>query len=85
MKTKMCEKIRRNIREIFEYITEMNFISAFVILLYIGDFLKIFGKWYIPLFLMLVGVFGPMLWTSIVRIRDILSVLYLEKITSKQK
>lgn len=64
------------------------FISAFVILypiLYIGDFLKIFGKLYIPLFLMLVGIFGPMLWTSIVRIRDISSVLYLEKITSKQK
>ena len=63
------------------------FISAFVILypiLYIGDFLKIFGKWYIPLFLMLVGVFGPILWTSIVRIREISSVLYLEKITMKQ-
>ena len=63
------------------------FISAFVILypiLYIGDFLKIFGKWYIPLFLMLVGVFGPILWTSIVRIREISSVLFLERITMKQ-
>ncbi len=63
------------------------FISAFVILypiLYIGDFLKIFGKLYIPLFLMLLGVFGPILWTSIVRIREISSVLYLEKITMKQ-
>lgn len=60
----------------------MNFISAFVILypiLYIGDFLKIFEKLYIPLFLMSVGDFGPMLWTLIVRILD------LEKITSKQK
>ena len=64
------------------------FISAFVILyplLYISDFLEDFGKFYIPLFLMLLGVFGPILWTSIVRIREISSVLYLEKITSKQK
>ncbi len=63
------------------------FISAFVILyplLNIRDFLEDFGKFYIPLFLMLLGVFGPILWTSIVRIREISSVLYLEKITMKQ-
>lgn len=63
------------------------FISAFVILyplLYISDFFEVFGKLYIPLFLMLLGVFGPILWTSIVRIREISNVLFLEKITTKQ-
>ena len=63
------------------------FISAFVILyplLYISDFLEDFGKFYIPLFLMLLGVFGPILWTSIVRIREISNVLFLERITMKQ-
>lgn len=63
------------------------FISAFVILyplLYISDFLEEFGRFYIPLFLMLLGVFGPILWTSIVRIREISNVLFLERITMKQ-
>ena len=33
---------------------------------------------------MLLGVFGPILWTSIVRIREISNVLFLERITMKQ-
>ena len=64
------------------------FISAPIILypiLFIDDLLKEFGVFYFPMLLAVFGLFGPILWVSITRIRDISSVLYLEKITTKQK
>ena len=64
------------------------FISAPIILypiLFINDLLKEFGVFYFPMLLAVFGLFGPILWGSITRIRDISSVLYLEKITTKQK
>lgn len=64
------------------------FISAPIILypiLFIDDLLKEFGVLYFPMFLAVIGLFGPILCISITKIRDISSVLYLEKITSKQK
>ena len=63
-------------------------ISAPIILypiLFIDDLLKEFGVFYFPMLLAVFGLFGPILWVSITRIRDISSVLYLEKITTKQK
>lgn len=63
-------------------------ISAPIILypiLFIDDLLKEFGVIYFPMLLAVIGLFGPILWVSITRIRDISSVLYLEKITTKQK
>lgn len=63
-------------------------ISAPIILypiLFIDDLLKEFGVIYFPMLLAVIGLFGPILWTSITRIRNISSVLYLEKITTKHK
>ena len=63
-------------------------ISAPIILypiLFIDDLLKEFGVLYFPMLLAVFGLFGPILWVSITRIRDISSVLYLEKLTTKQK
>lgn len=63
------------------------FISAPIILypiLFIDDLLKEFGVLYFPMFLAVIGLFGPILWISITKIRDISSVLYLEKITTKK-
>ena len=54
-------------------------------ILFIDDLLKEFGVIYFPMLLAVIGLFGPILWTSITRIRNISSVLYLEKITTKHK